>query len=137
MEMLFANDRRAPRHAVPVDCQVVREDDFAMLGDRGVDLSTCGMLVESESPAKLGDEVVVSLRIPGKESWIDVAGRVARIAEGRRESDTARAIGIAFEPLAEEQRYALESALCVYPTVSSSRPQRVDYAATAAAISLV
>src|SRR5690349_18150105 len=67
MEMLFVNERRAPRHAVPVDCQVVREDGFTMLGERAVDLSTCGMLVLSDVPAAIGEDVVVSLRIPGKE----------------------------------------------------------------------
>lgn len=136
MQMLFANDRRAPRHAVPVDCQVVREGDFTMLGDRGVDLSTCGMLLASEASADVGDEVVVSLRIPGKEQWIDARGKVARIVHGRRESDTGRALGIDFEPLGEGLRRVLEEALCAYPTIAPSRPQRVDYAATVAAISL-
>ena len=137
MEMLFANDRRAPRHAVPVDCQVVREDDFTMLGDRGVDLSTCGMLLASDMPAEVGDDVVVSLRIPGKESWIDARGKIVRVLAGRRQTDTCRALGIDFEPLSDELRHALEEALCAYPTVPPSRPPRVDYAATVAAISLI
>lgn len=137
MEMMLANDRRAPRHAVSVDCQVVREDDFSMLGERGVDLSTCGMLLVSDTPVAVGSEVVVSLRIPGQESWIDTKGKVARIVEGRQDSDTGRAVAIAFEPLAEQPRSLLESALCGYPTVPPSHPLRVDYAATAIGISQI
>ena len=130
MEMLFVNERRAPRHAVPVESQVVREDGFTMLGERAIDLSTCGMLLLSESPATIGDEVMVSLRIPGKEQWIDARGKIARIAEGR-------AIAIAFNPLEPNLAHALEEALCAYPTVPPSRPPRVDYAATVAMISAV
>jgi len=136
MEMLFANERRAPRHAVPVECQVVRDDDFAMLGERAVDVSTCGMLVLSKENASVGQEVVVSLRIPGKESWLDTRGKIVRIAEGRRATDVGKALGIEFDPLGEDARHALEEALCAYPTVAPSRPPRVDYAATVAMISL-
>jgi Tfp pilus assembly protein PilZ len=136
MEMMFANERRAPRHVVPVECQVVREGDFAMLGEVAVDLSTCGMLLLSEVEAAIGDDVVVSLRIPGREQWIDARGKVARLAPGRRSTDRASGVAIAFDPLTDDLRCALEEALCAYPTVPPSRPPRVDYAATAAMISL-
>lgn len=137
MEMLIANERRAPRHAVPVECQVVREDDFAMLSGVAVDLSTCGMLVLSDEAASVGQDVVVSLRIPGKESWIDARGKIVRLIEGRRAMDLGRGFAVDFEPLHEDVRRTLEEALCAYPTVPPSRPLRVDYAATAAMISLL
>jgi Tfp pilus assembly protein PilZ len=133
MEMLLANERRAPRHAVTVECQVVREDDFAILGARGVDLSTCGMFLLSDAPAVVGDDVLISLRIPGREQWIDARGKVARIAD----DEGSRGVGIAFELSPGGVRGALEEALCAYPTVESSREPRVDYAATVDMISLL
>jgi len=134
MEMSLVNERRAARHAVPVECQVVREDDFTMLGGEGVDLSTCGMLLRSDAPAAVGEDVVVSLRIPGSEQWIDARGKVARVVYGRRFSDAGRALAISFEFAQEEQRRALEAALCAYPLVPASREPRVDYAGTASMI---
>ena len=40
--------RRATRHSVRLECQVVRERDFQLVADRIVNLSTSGILV---SPA--------------------------------------------------------------------------------------
>ncbi|MRG97741.1 PilZ domain-containing protein [Polyangium spumosum] len=137
MEMLLANERRATRHAVPVECQVVREDDFTMLGAQGVDLSTCGMLLVADAPAAVGDDVLISLRIPGREQWIDARGKVARIADEHASTEGSRAVGIAFELPSIGTRHALEEALCVYPTAVSSREPRVDYAATVDMISLL
>lgn len=134
MEMLLANERRAPRHAVTVECQVVREDDFTLLGARGVDLSTCGMLLVSDAPAAVGDDVLITLRIPGREQWIDARGKIARIAG---ELEGSHGVGISFELQPGGARGALEEALCAYPTVTSSREPRVDYAATVDMISLL
>jgi hypothetical protein len=47
MSIVLANDRRTMRRNVHVDCQVVRERDFKLLGERTLDLSTHGMLVVS------------------------------------------------------------------------------------------
>ncbi|MDI1450337.1 PilZ domain-containing protein [Polyangium sp. 6x1] len=137
MEMLIANERRAPRHAVTVECQVVREDDFTMLGARGVDLSTCGMLLVSDAPAAVGDDVLISLRIPGREQWIDARGKIARIADDLTTREGSPGVGISFELPLGGARSALEEALCAYPTVVSSREPRVDYAATVDMISLL
>jgi len=137
MEMLLANERRAPRHAVTVECQVVREDDFTMLGARGVDLSTCGMLLLSDAPAEVGDDVLISLRIPGREQWIDARGKIARIAGEDDTAEGSRGVGISFEIAPGGHRFALEEALCAYPTVESSREPRVDYAGTVDMISLL
>ena len=57
MEMQLASKRRALRRAVAFDCQVVRERDFVLLGDRGIDLSTDGMLLPSSAAAVLGQPV--------------------------------------------------------------------------------
>ena len=41
------NDRKSTRHHVRIDCQVVRETDFSLVGHRTLDLSADGMLVRT------------------------------------------------------------------------------------------
>jgi hypothetical protein len=134
MEMLLLNERRAARRAVSVECQVVREADFVMLGERGVDLSTCGMRISSDVPAEIGEEVLVSLRIPGTDRWIDTRGKVARVIYWSPVQGSA--LGISFEPLEPAVARELQEALRPYPPVTPARPPRVDYAASVELVAL-
>lgn len=130
MEMMLANERRAPRRAVLVECQVVRESDFALLGERGADLSACGMLLLCDVEAGVGEDVVVSLRIPGTDRWIDTRGHIARIVADKP------GLGIAFNGFDPRTARFLQEALRAFPPAVPASPPRVDYAATAAMISL-
>ncbi|UQA59302.1 PilZ domain-containing protein [Polyangium aurulentum] len=130
MEMMLANERRAPRRSVLVECQVVRESDFALLGERGVDLSTCGMLLLCDIEAGVGEDVFVSLRVPGTDRWIDTRGHIARIVADKP------GLGIAFDGFDPETARTLHEALRVFPPPVPARAPRVDYAATAAMVSL-
>jgi hypothetical protein len=87
------------RRRIQPPCEVVRERDFKLVGTRVLDLSTRGMLLESELPLLTGEELIVSLRSPRADRWFDCAATVARVVHGRRRGDTHRAIGIEFEPL--------------------------------------
>jgi hypothetical protein len=129
MEMMLANERRAPRRSVLVECQVVRESDFALLGERGVDLSTCGMLLLCDVEAGVGEDVFVSLRIPGTDRWIDTRGHIARIVADKP------GLGIAFGAFDPEAARALQEAIRAFPPPVPARPPRVDYAATAVMVS--
>jgi hypothetical protein len=80
-------------------CEIVRERDFRLVGSRILDLSTRGLLVESDLQVLTGDEVLVSLRSPTTKRWYDCGGTVARIVHGRRKRDRTRAVGISFENL--------------------------------------
>lgn len=98
--VLHADCPRAQlRRPISTFCEVVRERDFRLVGSRIVDLSTRGLLVESDLQVLTGDEVLVSLRSPASKRWYDVAGTVARVVHGRRKRDRRRAIGIAFDNL--------------------------------------
>lgn len=99
--------RRAFRHAVDLSCQIVRERDFRLVGDRAVDLSTDGMLVKTTRPVLTGEVVLVSFRPPRSARWIDAQATVTRVVHGRRPGERERRIGLAFHGLDEETRHLL------------------------------
>lgn len=136
MEMQLASERRALRRAVTFECQVVREQGFELLGRRGMDLSTDGMLLPSPGPAILGEEVIVTLKVPHTDRWIDTLATVARIVRGDRRNDGGRALGLLFDPLSSDDNRLLRWALRRFPPTFPARPMRVDYVATAALIAL-
>lgn len=136
MEMLLAFDRRATRRSVLVDCQVVRERGFELVGERAVDLSMHGMLLCSKRSAAVGEELIVTFRVPGTRAWIDTIGVVTRVIHGRRNGDRGPALGIAFGALSADEERLLRGALQVFPPILPARSARVDYAATAALIAL-
>lgn len=136
MEMLLVGERRATRRSVLIDCQVVREDGFTLLGERAVDLSLNGMLLCSSRRAVVGEEVIVTFRVPGTRAWIDTLATVVRVVHGRRPGDRGPALGLAFDALSSDDERLLRSALRVFPPTLPSRRPRIDYAATAALIAL-
>ncbi len=137
MEMLLASDRRSVRRSVFVDCQVVRERGFELLGERAVNLSPDGMLLLCDRPARLGEVLIVTFRVPGTHRWIDTYGSVVRVVSGRRKNDRGPAIGLSFEPLASDEHRLLRAALERFPPTFPARPSRIDYVATAALISFL
>ena len=136
MELLPVGDRCATRRSVLIDCQVVREHGFTLLGERAIDLSLDGMLLCSNRWAEVGEELLVTFRVPGTRRWIDTTAKVARIVRGRRPGDRGPALGLAFAPLTIEEQRLLRGALRVFPPTLPARPLRIDYAATAAFIAL-
>jgi len=122
---VLRNRRGALRHAVHVSCQVVRERDFRLVGDRIVDLSTSGMLVTPADPLLTGERVIASFRLPNSTFWIDVEATVARVAHGRRPGEHSRAIALEFDALPGLTELVLASALQrVPPPAPRSRPGR-------------
>ena len=125
------SQRRTMRRAVRVDCQVVRERDFRLLGDWALDLSPDGMLVVTRDVVLTGEEVIVSFPIPRTRVIIDAVATVARVVHGRRPSDRhRRALGIAFDSIDPELERLLRASLRHIPPPIPSRMPRVDYAAS-------
>jgi hypothetical protein len=123
------SQRRAIRRAVRVDCQVVRERDFKLLGDWALDLSPDGMLVVTRDIVLTGEEVIVSFPIPHTRIVVDAEATVARVVHGRRPSDRhRRALGISFDSLEPEYARLLRAHLRNVPPPLPSRDRRVDYA---------
>ncbi len=78
---------------------MVRVRDFRLVGERIVDLSARGMLVETDLPILTGEEVLVTFKSPTADRWYDCDGVVARVLHGRRRDDRCRGLGIAFDGL--------------------------------------
>ncbi|HEY2511866.1 MAG TPA: PilZ domain-containing protein [Polyangiaceae bacterium] len=126
-----ASQRRTLRRAVRVDCQVVRERDFKLLGDWALDLSPMGMLVVTRDEVLTGEEVIVSFPIPRTRVIVDAVATVARVVHGRRPSDRhRRALGISFDALEPEASKLLRASLRHIPPPVPSRAPRIDYAAS-------
>jgi len=87
------------RRAVTTHCGVVRERDFKLVGTRVIDLSTRGLLLETDLPILTGEELFVSFKGPASDRWYDCSAVVARVLHGRRRRDSRRAVGVAFERL--------------------------------------
>jgi len=102
--------RRAFRRYVRIDCQVVREHDFRLVGDLALDLSERGMLVRTKERVLTGEDVVVSFRPPGSNRFVDALGHVARVVHGRRPGDRGRCLGIELYAMdADDRRVLWES----------------------------
>jgi hypothetical protein len=137
MEMLMSSDRRTVRRSVFVDCQVVRESTFDLIGERAVDLSQAGMLLLSERAARIGEELIVTFRVPGTRAWVDTTATVVRLVRGFRRGDRGPAIGLAFDPLSTSDDLLVRGSIERFPPVFPGRAPRIDYAATVALISLL
>ena len=128
--LVYAQQRRALRRGVRVDCQVVRERDFTLIGDLGLDLSPLGMLVLGREPVLTGEALVVSFRLPASTWWFDAEATVARVVHGRRPGDSGRCFGLAFDAIDPSVQYFLHTALHGVPPPLPARAQRIDYAKT-------
>ena len=78
------NDRKTTRHHVRIDCQVVRETDFRLVGHRTMDISPEGMLVRTTSDVRIGEPVLVSFQATALGLWFDMQAEIMRIVQGRR-----------------------------------------------------
>ena len=128
--LVSKNDRRASRHHVRIDCEVVRESDFRLVGHRTLDLSAEGMLVRCASDVSLGEKMLVSFRATSLGIWFDAEAEVARLVRGRRPEDEGRAFGLRFVDMPSVSRLILRGHLRRVPPPLPQRPRRVDYAAT-------
>ncbi len=128
--LVHVQQRRVVRRSLRIDCQIVRERDFRLVGSRGLDVSPEGMLVMLQEPVLTGEPVVVSFRLPRSDFWFDSLGTVARVSHGRRPGDLGRAFGLQFEGLEPDVAVFLRHALRGVPPPVPAREPRVDYAET-------
>lgn len=122
------NQRRAARRSVVVECQVVRERDFKLVGESTLDLSPEGMLVLTREKVLTGEDLLVTFKTPILGTWFDAEARVARVVHGRRPTDWGRALGIRFRKLDRIARSLLDASLSHYPNAMPAREPRIDYA---------
>ena len=128
--LVSKNDRTATRHHVRIDCEVVRESDFRLVGHRTLDLSAEGMLVRTAGDVTVGDRVFVTFQATTLGLWFDTEAEVTRLIRGRRPEDEGRAFGLRFVDMPSVARLILRGHLRRVPPPLPQRPRRVDYAAT-------
>ena len=116
--------RRAFRRFVRIDCQVVREHDFRLVGDLALDLSTKGMLVRARQRVLTGEELLVAFRPPRSNRWIDAQATVARVVHGRRPGDTGLSFGLEFHGMERECEELLFDKLRGMIAPDAMRPPR-------------
>jgi len=124
------NDRKTSRHALRIPCQVVREDDFELVSDRTIDMSSSGMLVRSDAEVAIGDCVIVAFQATPLGLWFESEAKVTRIVRGRRPGDNGRAVGLRFTDMPAISRLILRGHLKRVPPPVPKRARRIDYAAT-------
>ena len=112
------------RRFVRIDCQVVREHDFRLVGDLALDLSTKGMLVRARSRVLTGEELLVAFRPPRSNRWIDAQATVARVVHGRRPGDSGLSFGIEFHGMEDEHKDLLFEQLRGMVAPDAMRPPR-------------
>ena len=116
--------RASFRRYVRVDCQVVRERDFRLVGDLALDLSTRGMLVRARERILTGEELVISFKPPRSNTWFDCLGVVARVLHGRRPGDQGLSFGVEFYGLRpDDEQRLFEHLRGLYPP-DALRPPR-------------
>ncbi|HEY1958950.1 MAG TPA: PilZ domain-containing protein [Polyangiaceae bacterium] len=128
--LVSKNDRRATRHHVRIDCEVVRENDFRLVGHRTLDLSAEGMLVRTATDVCVGERVFVTFQATTLGLWFDTEAEITRLIRGRRPEDEGRAFGLRFVDMPSVSRLILRGHLRRVPPPLPQRPRRVDYAAT-------
>jgi len=116
--------RCAFRRFVRIDCQVVREHDFRLVGDLALDLSTKGMLVRARTRVLTGEELLVAFRPPRSNRWIDAQATVARVVHGRRPGDIGLSFGIEFNSMESEHKGLLFEQLRGMLAPDAMRPPR-------------
>lgn len=128
--MLHEPIRKHVRRYVRLDCQVVRDFDFKLVGDLALDLSPRGMLVRAKKherrilPVLTGEEVVVTFKPPRSNTWFDAQGVVARVVHGRRPGDYGLSYGIEFQNLSVEDERRLFDHLRGSTRPDAQRPPR-------------
>jgi hypothetical protein len=121
---MFNLIRRSFRRYVRLDCQVVREHDFKLVGDLGLDLSTDGMRVRGLGRVLTGEEVLVSFRPPRSNDYLDLSATVARVLHGRRPGDRGLAFGLEFSGVSRDQYAVLFEKLRGLSPAEALRPLR-------------
>lgn len=104
-------NRRSTRHAVGLNCQVVRERDFQLIADRIVNLSATGLMVSPADPALTGERLIVSFQIPHSGHWVDAEATVARVVHGRRPGEHTRGLALALDNVEDIPKMLLGRAL--------------------------
>ena len=110
---MVVDSRKSKRRFARTKCEVVRERDFMRLGTRAIDLSIDGLFLMTDVDVTVGESVMIAFELGGH--CVEAVGHIARVASGRRSSDMAMGIGIAFDSIKDDGATLLAAALKKMP----------------------
>lgn len=113
--------RRFTRHVVRAHGEAVTTRDFRLLGRLVLDASAEGCLLACDDGVTIGDDVILTFRVPGSSEWFDAEARVARIVEGNRYGDPGYCAGLVYTRFDRRERLALGVDLRSFPLVPAQR----------------
>lgn len=88
--------RKTTRHVVRTHGQIVDVENFSLIGERFLDVSSQGCLLACDSGVRSGQRLVMSFRLPTSGLWFDAEGEIVRVIEGWRDGDPGYAAGVRF-----------------------------------------
>ena len=132
MRLIPTRSRRAMRRAQPLTCEAISLDRYALLGVQALDISESGLLISAEDWASPRESVL--LHIFGGSTEIVAEAEVARVIEGRRDTDWGPAFGLRFTRISRRRLRRLMGKMRSVPPPVPARHLRVDYAASLRAI---
>lgn len=126
-DLPLARRRRGVRRRVRLPCRAMSWERFEIVGERLLDLSSCGAFLQSDAQMRIGEEVLLAFRMPWLGPDVLVSASVARLVEGRRRGDFGRGVGLRFD-LEPRTRAELRARLTPFEPTAPARPHPVDYA---------
>lgn len=123
----------ARRHFRPY-CRAIHWRSFALIGQRLIDVSTDGCILACDEEVEVGDELLVTFRMPWLGPHVLVTGEVTRVIEARRDGDPGYCAGLRFIDLDPGDRAELARRLALLEPTLPARPHPIDYARTVRAL---
>jgi len=128
-------ERREIRRSVSLPCHVVRVSDAKCVATKALDVSPRGMLVAADTDdIVLDDEYFVCFRTNPFDVWIRAEAKLARVVEGRRDTDKCFALGLDFESMDPVHRLIMRGAFRRVPPPVPARAPRISYTASIASV---
>ena len=134
VDLLPARRRRGVRRHLRAQCRAMCWERFEVIGERLLDLSPHGALLECDAELRIGDQVLLTFRMPWGGPQVLVNAEVSRVVAGRRAGDRGRGAGLRFLDLAPEDRAELRPRLEPFEPTRAARSHPVDYALAVASI---
>jgi hypothetical protein len=123
-----ARRRSGVRRHYRARCRALHWDRFEELGERLLDLSPTGALLECDAEVRIGDQVLLSFRMPWLGPDVLITAEVARVVAGLRAGDPGRGLGLHFLDVDPEERAELRARLAPFEPAPPARSHPIDYA---------
>jgi hypothetical protein len=134
LDFLPAMRRGSARRHFRPHCRAVHWGRFELIGERLLEVSTEGCLLACDAHVRIGDELLVTFRMPWLGPQVLVVAEVVRVIEGWRGGDPGYCAGLRFVDLDPDDRAELARRLAFLEPTPPARPHPIDYARTVRAL---